>query len=89
MYLRQQAPVGQGLEVAADRHVGHAVLGGQLADPDATRGADPVEDRRLTLLGEHQGTTVLGRGNRTISNTGEHYLVIGCAQKSDLYRFMC
>ena len=52
-------------------------------------GADQVEDRRLSLLGEHQVTTAPGRGNRTISNTGEHYLLIRSAQKSDLYRFMC
>jgi hypothetical protein len=54
VYLRQEAAIGQRLEVAADRHVRDAVLGGQLADPDAARGPDPVEDGGLALLSEHQ-----------------------------------
>ena len=84
--LRQEAALGQRLQVAADGHVGDAELGDEVADPYAAGRPDPVEDRRLTLLGEHQVTTALGRVNRTISNTGEHYPVIRCAQESDLYR---
>src|SRR5699024_5755242 len=74
VYLRQQAPVGQGLEVAADGHVGDAVFRGELADPDAAGGPDTVENRGLPLLREHQRTAA---GNRTNSNTPEHYLVSG------------
>ena len=41
------------LEVAADGHVGHAEIPGEVADPDAAVLPDALEDQRLALASEH------------------------------------
>ncbi|GAA2298340.1 hypothetical protein GCM10010431_16250 [Streptomyces kunmingensis] len=52
VHLLQDALPGQRVEVAADRHVGHAELPGQFVDPDAAAAADLVEDEGAALLCE-------------------------------------
>ncbi len=49
-----EAPVGQRLEVAADRHVGDAEVADEVGDPHPAHAADPFEDRLLPLLRQHR-----------------------------------
>ncbi len=52
VHLLQHALPGQRVQVAADRHVRHTELAGQLVDPDPAPAAHLVEDQGASLLRE-------------------------------------
>jgi hypothetical protein len=52
--LGDESPGGQGLEVAADGHVRDGELAHEVADPHAAMPLDQVEDRLLSLSGQHR-----------------------------------
>ena len=52
--LLEEAVLVEDLEVAPDRHVGDPEVSRKVGDPDGARLADPIEDHRLALTGEHR-----------------------------------
>ncbi|GAB3997290.1 hypothetical protein GCM10029992_19750 [Glycomyces albus] len=52
--LGHQAAFGEGLQVAADRHVGHAELVDQFGDADGAGPVDALGDSALSLLCQHR-----------------------------------
>ena len=54
--LLEQTALVEDLEVATDGHVGHAELAHEVGDPHGAVLAHAVEDERLTLAREHQGS---------------------------------
>jgi hypothetical protein len=63
MDLLQETAIVQDLEVATDRHVGHAELADQVRHPHATVLPDALQDQGLALTRQHDATTVRARGN--------------------------
>ena len=62
--LLQQPVLVEDLEVAPDGHVGDAELARKLGDADRAGLADPVEDERLALAGEHRTPLPVPRAGR-------------------------
>ena len=53
MHLAQQVLGVEGVEVAADRHLGHVEIGGEVGDPDGAAGVQRPQDRLASFGGEH------------------------------------
>jgi hypothetical protein len=57
--LRDEAAFGEGLEVAADRHVGHAEFLDQFGHADRSGPVDAFGDPALSLLRQHDASPSL------------------------------